>query len=454
MGFKAPDNIAADRIWVFPDTSGSSNQVVKTDGSGNLGWLTPATATVADAIVDVVTDIAPSQNAVFDALALKVFTTGDTMSGAINMGATKITQPCYCYEPYRCREQDLRGWCCCSLRSQGRNSADDCFLGCRQSSDLRRGRILSRCNNSGFALNHSAGGSRHSTLQYGRGPDRRSSFPRAQRGHGTIRRIQGPGYNRDEQDLRPSGSRWNSQSGFENRWLWQLGLGHTFQSYCYTNDHQWCNHHRTFRDAVFTALTAKISKAGDSMTGDLAMGNSKITGLATPTAGTDAATMGYADSVVALYAKTNGSLAMTGASWAVGSRNLSGVGTLGAGATTVSSLTSSGAATGTAFSTSAQAGFTVAPYSTAASATGEMRFSALSGGNYVGFRAPDSIAANTMWNLPAADGTANQVLKTDAAGNLAWVSPSSLAITQTINSGYDWLRIRWCRLHSLCGEGC
>jgi hypothetical protein len=42
-------------------------------------------AAVADQIIDGVVDVAPSQNAVFDALALKVNKAGDTMTGDLNM---------------------------------------------------------------------------------------------------------------------------------------------------------------------------------------------------------------------------------------------------------------------------------------------------------------------------------------------------------------------------------
>lgn len=44
-----------------------------------------------------------------------------------------------------------------------------------------------------------------------------------------------------------------------------------------------------------TKINTKVSKAGDTMTGALAMSNSKITGLGTPTAGTDAANKTYVD---------------------------------------------------------------------------------------------------------------------------------------------------------------
>ena len=50
-----------------------------------------------------------------------------------------------------------------------------------------------------------------------------------------------------------------------------------------------------FATTVTTSIATKVSKAGDIMTGALAMGTNKITGLGTPTAGTDAATKDYVD---------------------------------------------------------------------------------------------------------------------------------------------------------------
>lgn len=43
VGFKAPDAVTANKIFKLPDGDGSSNQVLKTDGSGALGWATVAT---------------------------------------------------------------------------------------------------------------------------------------------------------------------------------------------------------------------------------------------------------------------------------------------------------------------------------------------------------------------------------------------------------------------------
>jgi len=44
------------------------------------------------------------------------------------------------------------------------------------------------------------------------------------------------------------------------------------------------------------------------------------------------------------------------------------------------------------------------------------------GTNYIGFQAPDSLASNLLFELPATDGTAGQVLSTDGAGILSWAT--------------------------------
>jgi len=49
---------------------------------------------------------------------------------------------------------------------------------------------------------------------------------------------------------------------------------------------------------VDTADNLKLDKAGDTMSGNLAMGTNKVTGLGTPTDSTDAATKGYVDAQV------------------------------------------------------------------------------------------------------------------------------------------------------------
>jgi hypothetical protein len=44
--------------------------------------------------------------------------------------------------------------------------------------------------------------------------------------------------------------------------------------------------------------------------------------------------------------------------------------------------------------------------------------------HYVGFMAPSAITQTTLWTLPTADGSVNQVLTTNGAGALSWSTPS------------------------------
>jgi len=40
VGFRATDTLSSNQIWTLPDADGSSDQVLQTDGSGNLSWVT------------------------------------------------------------------------------------------------------------------------------------------------------------------------------------------------------------------------------------------------------------------------------------------------------------------------------------------------------------------------------------------------------------------------------
>jgi len=57
-----------------------------------------------------------------------------------------------------------------------------------------------------------------------------------------------------------------------------------------------------------------------------------------------------------------------------------------------------------------------------------VRFADTDSSHYVAFRAPATVAANVTWTLPAADGTAGQVLSTNGAGTLNWATPTSLGL--------------------------
>lgn len=65
-------------------------------------------------------------------------------------------------------------------------------------------------------------------------------------------------------------------------------------------------------------------------------------------------------------------------------------------------------------------------------AQGDVRFADADSSNYVALQAPSTVASNVTWTLPNADGTANQVIKTDGAGNLGWGTPVTLDSPLTV----------------------
>ncbi len=112
------------------------------------------------------------------------------------------------------------------------------------------------------------------------------------------------------------------------------------------------------------------------------------------------------------------------------------VSTSGGGANTV--LTANGGAPSfsgqpalaTGIITNGQNAVQINPFGVPAGNTGEIRFLelAVNSTHYVGFKAPDSIAANKIWVLPAADGSANHFLKTDGSGNLGFTQVTAAMI--------------------------
>jgi hypothetical protein len=65
------------------------------------------------------------------------------------------------------------------------------------------------------------------------------------------------------------------------------------------------------------------------------------------------------------------------------------------------------------------------------------------GTNYVALKAPASVASNVTWTLPNADGTADQVLKTDGSGALGWASiiTSGTSVASTSGTSIDFTSI-------------
>ncbi|MBC7532047.1 MAG: tail fiber domain-containing protein [Oligoflexus sp.] len=96
------------------------------------------------------------------------------------------------------------------------------------------------------------------------------------------------------------------------------------------------------------------------------------------------------------------------------------------GAISASTVVNSGTVT-----TALQNGLELKKFGSLTGQSGELRFDDVTDGtsNYVGFKAPDAIAANKIWTLPAADGTSGQVLSTNGSGVLSWGSTTSGTMT-------------------------
>jgi formylglycine-generating enzyme required for sulfatase activity len=86
--------------------------------------------------------------------------------------------------------------------------------------------------------------------------------------------------------------------------------------------------------------------------------------------------------------------------------------------------------------TDLQAAVTLGGYGSGAGQTGELRFTERDGleNNYVGVKAADSIAGNLIWTLPAADGTAGQLLSTNGSGVLSWATATTANSSDTLTN--------------------
>jgi hypothetical protein len=75
------------------------------------------------------------------------------------------------------------------------------------------------------------------------------------------------------------------------------------------------------------------------------------------------------------------------------------------------------------------------PKGVAAGDGGAIRFEelAVNGTNTVGFRAPNAITADILWELPGVDGSSGQVLQTNGAGVLSWITPSTVPAANSLD---------------------
>ena len=58
--------------------------------------------------------------------------------------------------------------------------------------------------------------------------------------------------------------------------------------------------------------------------------------------------------------------------------------------------------------------------------------------HYVGLRGPGAVSTNVVWTLPATDGSAGQLLKTDGSGNLGGPPTKQVAVAHLSDSLWLW----------------
>ena len=176
--------------------------------------------------------------------------------------------------------------------------------------------------------------------------------------------------------------------------------------------------------ATLTAsIATKVSKAGDTMTGALAMGTNKITGLGTPTAGTDATTKTYVDDAVAAKLSLSGGT-MSGAI-AMGSNKITGLGTPTADADATTKVYVDGilgSATSAAASASAAATSATNAANSASAASGSADAAAASASSAAAsFDSFDDRYLGAKSSAPTVDNDGNALL----TGAIYWNSTSS-----------------------------
>jgi len=164
--------------------------------------------------------------------------------------------------------------------------------------------------------------------------------------------------------------------------------------------------HSTPADGSFSATGATAWNAAHTLSGTIDVANGG-TGQTTTTAAINALLPSQATNS-GKYLTTDG----TNTSWAT----VSGGGTPG-GSNTQVQFNNSGSFGGSA-------NFTWDGTNVQLGTQGALRFADADSSNYVAFKAPTTIGTNVTWTLPSIDGSSTQVLSTNGAGTLSWVTQS------------------------------
>lgn len=120
---------------------------------------------------------------------------------------------------------------------------------------------------------------------------------------------------------------------------------------------------------------------------------------------------------------TNGALIVLGGVGIGGAVHAASTGNFASTLTAENGLTVSAGGATIVGNSSITGTFSVSANFTVRSAS-ELRFNETSNDNYIAFKSPGNLTVNTIYQLPAVDGASGQVLSTNGAGSLSWVSQS------------------------------
>jgi len=90
VGFKSPDAIAANQIWVLPNADGGDGDTLTTDGVGNLTWSSPSIFEVYSSIAQTITGTPTVINLTTARIANVDFTIGVTGIITVNRAGTYV----------------------------------------------------------------------------------------------------------------------------------------------------------------------------------------------------------------------------------------------------------------------------------------------------------------------------------------------------------------------------
>ncbi|NDC48732.1 MAG: hypothetical protein EBZ61_06590 [Micrococcales bacterium] len=411
---RAPDQLSDYVVLTLPASHGSAGQVLQTDGSGVLSWVTN---TPADVVTSVNGQSGPS--VVLTAASVgAVAKAGDTMSGALIMGpsgtlsgqAGKISF----------RELAANGTDSVSLVAPDALSGSVSFT--LPASDGSAGQVLTT-NGSGV-------------LSFASIPSAPVSSVNGRTGAVSVKEIASPTLNSTYVINTWNGSisgsantsyganavyavtTGNGNSGFGVNALAKVTQGQA-------------------NTAIGTETLANLTGALANSSYNVAVGQAAFQVLGT---GRNNTAVGY----LAGIGLSNGSYnTFINANASAGSIS----GAVAIGMDSAGNYSQAGASDQFVLGTSlhkyrlpgvVETALVLGPTSASAGAGGVIQFRELAanGSNYVALKAADSISANVTWTLPAADGSAGQILSTDGSGTLSWTAAIPSGVVTSVN-GYS-----------------